>query len=49
VAKDKGEKKPYRAPELEKFGTVSELTQVGQTNPGGDVRSGSVDPPPEQV
>ena len=35
----------YKTPELEDFGTVTDLTQVGQTNPGGDTRQGSVLPP----
>jgi hypothetical protein len=30
----------YQPPELEEFGSVSELTQVGQTNPGDDVLPG---------
>lgn len=38
-------KKPYQAPKLADWGSVVELTQVGQTNPGGDVRFGSVNPP----
>jgi len=28
--------KDYTAPEFEEFGTVADLTQVGQTNPGDD-------------
>lgn len=37
-------KKSYQAPKLVDWGSVVELTQVGQTNPGGDVRFGSVNP-----
>lgn len=40
-------KKTYETPRLEKFGTVSELTLAGQTNPGQDFAfSGSVNPGP---
>jgi hypothetical protein len=35
-------KKPYRKPEVEDWGTVTELTATGQTNPGGDQKEGSV-------
>jgi hypothetical protein len=35
----------YTAPELEEFGTVADLTQVGLTNPGTDSMYGSVNPP----
>lgn len=31
------EKKPYRRPVLKTWGSVAELTQVGQTTPGGDL------------
>ena len=30
-------RKAYASPGLSKWGTVADLTQVGQTNPGGDV------------
>ena len=33
--------KDYTAPELEEFGTVADLTQVGQTNPGDDTLTGN--------
>lgn len=33
--------KDYKAPEFEEFGTVADLTQVGQTNPGDDVLPGN--------
>ena len=33
--------KDYTAPEFEEFGTVADLTQVGQTNPGGDTQPGN--------
>lgn len=38
-------KKTYQAPKLVTLGTVADLTQVGQTNPGTDARQGSVNPP----
>lgn len=34
-------KKAYKAPVLDKFGTIVELTHVGQTNPGDDVLPGN--------
>jgi hypothetical protein len=37
--------KQYSAPEFEEFGTVADLTQVGNTNPSTDMRGGSVFPP----
>jgi hypothetical protein len=33
--------KDYTAPELEDFGTVADLTETGETNPGGDGKQGS--------
>ena len=47
------DKREYRAPELEEYGTVADLTQVGQTNPGDDTLpggakgkdGGSINPP----
>ncbi|AXY40768.1 hypothetical protein [Halomonas sp. JS92-SW72] len=46
-------RRPYRAPELRQWGTVADITLVGQTNPGGDVLpgqaqgrdGGSINPP----
>jgi len=38
-------KRPYVAPKLVKLGTVADLTHQGQTNPGTDMRGGSVNPP----
>lgn len=35
------EKKDYTAPELVTWGTVADLTQTGQTNPGDDGKTGS--------
>ncbi len=35
------DRKPYAAPTLKNWGKVAELTQTGQTNPGGDGKSGS--------
>jgi hypothetical protein len=34
-------KREYATPELEDFGSVVDLTQVGQTNPGSDVLPGN--------
>ena len=34
------DKRNYQRPELEEFGTVADMTQVGQTNPGDDVLPG---------
>ena len=34
-------KKAYSAPELKDFGSVTQLTQTGLTNPGQDAKSGS--------
>ena len=31
----------YEAPQLKRWGTVAELTKVGQTNPGDDVLPGN--------
>jgi hypothetical protein len=31
----------YEAPELEEFGTVTDLTETGQTKPGSDGKGGS--------
>ena len=33
-------KREYTPPELEEFGTVTDLTQVGQSNPGDDTLPG---------
>ncbi len=35
----------YETPKLVSLGSVADLTQVGLTKPGGDVRTGSVVPP----
>ena len=35
------EKREYKTPEIEEFGTVADLTQVGQTVPGDDVLPGN--------
>ena len=37
--------KNYSAPEFEEFGTVTDLTEAGVTNPGMDAKGGSVFPP----
>ena len=37
--------KPYEAPKVTPYGSVVNLTQQGDTNPGGDLRDGSVYPP----
>jgi hypothetical protein len=39
---DQYEKKAYRAPTVDDWGTVTDLTATGLTNPGGDAKSGSV-------
>ncbi len=38
------ERIPYEAPKMERLGTLTELTKVGVTNPGGDAIFGSVTP-----
>ncbi|MGI8876336.1 MAG: lasso RiPP family leader peptide-containing protein [Egibacteraceae bacterium] len=35
-------KKPYEAPALRSWGTVTDLTQTGLTRPGNDLKQGSV-------
>ena len=35
----------YTKPELKVIGSVADLTQVGETNPGPDARGGSISPP----
>ena len=40
-----GTRKIYRSPQLKEWGTVSDLTGVGKSHPGGDMRFGSVFPP----
>ncbi len=35
------DKKQYEAPQIRDWGTVSELTATGQTNPGADAKNGS--------
>jgi hypothetical protein len=37
----KTDKKVYASPSLKKWGKVADLTQTGQTNPGGDGKQGS--------
>lgn len=36
------DKEPYRAPELQEWGSVADLTATGRTNPGDDAKNGSV-------
>jgi hypothetical protein len=31
----------YSTPEIEDYGTVADLTETGNTNPGSDVKGGS--------
>jgi hypothetical protein len=38
----KEEKRAYTTPSIQEWGTVQELTQTGQTNPGNDAKEGSV-------
>lgn len=35
-------KKQYESPKLVVLGTVADLTKTGQTNAGGDAKTGSV-------
>ena len=35
-------KQPYRAPVIEDWGTVTDLTGIGFTHPGADCKGGSV-------
>ncbi len=39
------EKKEYESPEFTVWGSVTEITGVGKTNPGTDMHGGSVNPP----
>lgn len=43
------EKQAYQAPKLQEWGKVADLTQVGQTKPGGDMFGGSVNPRGHEV
>lgn len=36
------DKKEYTTPDLVEHGSVADLTQTGNTNPGGDGKEGSV-------
>ena len=38
-------KQVYVKPVIEDHGSVTDLTSVGKTNPGGDAKGGSVFPP----
>jgi hypothetical protein len=35
----------YDEPQIEEWGSVTDLTQTGLTNPGGDGKTGSADNP----
>lgn len=35
------QKKTYEEPTLTRWGSLTELTQTGETNPGGDAKFGS--------
>ena len=35
----------YESPTLETWGTVEEITAVGNSNPGTDMKDGSINPP----
>lgn len=37
-------KKAYEAPQITVWGAVADITEVGNSNPGGDARGGSVIP-----
>lgn len=39
------EKKKYESPKVSNWGAVADVTRVGQSRPGGDIREGSVLPP----
>jgi len=41
LAKGRCMDKPYSEPSLSEWGTVTQLTQTGLTNPGADGKSGS--------
>ncbi|GGX80267.1 hypothetical protein GCM10007160_04710 [Litchfieldella qijiaojingensis] len=42
-------RREYSAPQLKFWGTVSDITQVGLTNPGGDVWPGKADHDPGSI
>jgi hypothetical protein len=42
-------RRPYRAPQLKRWGTVGEITLVGRTNPGQDVWPGAAPHPPGSI
>lgn len=42
-------KKTYQAPQLKVWGSVAQITAVGNTRPGTDNREGSVNPPGHNV
>ena len=37
-------RKPYASPTVKRWGTVSEVTKVGKTNPGFDIIPGTEEP-----
>lgn len=42
-------KKTYSPPTITDWGTIADLTKVGQTHPGTDIMDGSVNPPGHEV
>lgn len=44
-----GGNRPYETPQLMRWGKVSDITQNGCTNPGGDAKGGSVLGLPDQA
>jgi hypothetical protein len=41
---EKTGRKPYETPQVKEWGAVADLTRVGFTQPGADVKGGSVTP-----
>jgi hypothetical protein len=39
---DRTKRRPYKAPTVQDWGSVTDLTSTGTTNPGGDAKGGSV-------
>ena len=42
VQESETKKKPYQKPDLKTWGTIADVTQLGNTNPGDDTKGGSV-------
>ena len=39
---DRTKRRPYKAPTVQDWGSVTDLTSVGTTHSGGDAKGGSV-------